>query len=122
MSDQTKPSTELLKEIIKENQSIVIICLHLSGLIFSFLPSLIIYIFNRNKVTHLKSEAIKAFNFQFTILIISIFTWIENYLPVTIPLQFLVFLIMIVPLGFVVYNQTREIATDYKIAYPFIKG
>lgn len=70
----------------------IVVLTHLGGAIFSFLPSLIVWLLKKDESAYIGEQAREALNFQITIILAHVVSWILMFILIGFALMVLVWL------------------------------
>jgi len=74
------------------NEKNIVVLTHLGGAIFSFVPSLIVWLLKKDESAFIGEQAREALNFQITIILAHVVSWILMFVLIGFALMFLVWL------------------------------
>lgn len=81
-----------INEQANANEKNIVVLTHLGGAIFSFLPSLIVWLLKKDESAYIGEQAREALNFQITIILANVVSWILMFVLVGFALMVLVWL------------------------------
>ena len=74
------------------NEKNIVVLTHLGGAIFSFVPSLIVWLLKKDESAYIGEQAREALNFQITIILAHVVSWILMFVLIGFALMVLVWL------------------------------
>lgn len=81
---------------ISANEKNVVVLTHLAGILFSFLPALIVWLLKKDDSAYIGEQAREALNFQITLLIAYVISYILIFILIGFLLMFAVWVANIV--------------------------
>lgn len=78
------------------NEKNIVVLTHLGGALFSFLPSLIVWLLKKDESAYIGDQAREALNFQITIILANVVCWILMFILIGFALMVLVWLANVV--------------------------
>ena len=78
------------------NDKNIVVLTHLGGAIFSFIPSLVVWLLKKDENAYIGEQAREAVNFQVTVLIAHVISWILMFILIGVFLMMAVWVANIV--------------------------
>jgi uncharacterized Tic20 family protein len=78
------------------NDKNIVVLTHLGGIIFSFIPALVVWLLKKDENAYIGEQAREALNFQVTVIIAHIISWILMFILIGVFLMVAVWIANIV--------------------------